>query len=299
MAGLLDEAFADVVPVPQDDGPTPIVPIAYPPGYVRLMDLFRAFLKSGERSPRVLELTAAIIEHNAAHYTVWHVRRQCLWKIQETEGGAVLEDELAYSSDIAHQNPKNYQIWYHRRSLCERLGAGQALPELEFIAEALRGDAKNYHAWSHRLWVLKTYGHWEAEEAFIEGLLRDDVYNNSAWNHRYNFATREGAVVDSVGEVRFALAKLPGAEENESPWVFALAFARKDPAAKAALLEHCEAQLRTEAGAKSAWVHSALVDLLEDAGRARRLETELDATRHYFWARRAEELENAAGIDNL
>jgi protein farnesyltransferase/geranylgeranyltransferase type-1 subunit alpha len=36
-----------------------------------LMDLFRAVLRSGELSERVLELTENILDENAANYTVW------------------------------------------------------------------------------------------------------------------------------------------------------------------------------------------------------------------------------------
>lgn len=94
--------WADVVPVAQDDGPNAIVTIAYTPNckhlvvwrrllflwlgtslmstltpslwyYLvrKLMDLFRAVLKSGELSERVLELTEEILDENAANYTVW------------------------------------------------------------------------------------------------------------------------------------------------------------------------------------------------------------------------------------
>ena len=35
------------------------------------MDIFRGALKNGEHSLRVIELTAAILEINAANYTVW------------------------------------------------------------------------------------------------------------------------------------------------------------------------------------------------------------------------------------
>ena len=117
-------AFDDVEPIPQDDGPRPIVPIDYPREYARLMGVFRAILKSGERSPRVLELTGDLVEHNAAHYTVWHVRRQCLWALAEGDPD-VLGDEMAYAADVARENPKNYQIWYHRRALVERIGAAR------------------------------------------------------------------------------------------------------------------------------------------------------------------------------
>ena len=89
-------AFADVTPVEQDDGPAPVCAIAYAPEYARLMGFFRAILESNERSPRVLELTAALAEHNAAHYTVWHVRRECLWALASSDA-SILNDELRYS----------------------------------------------------------------------------------------------------------------------------------------------------------------------------------------------------------
>ena len=294
--------YEDVEAIPQDDGPNPVVPIAYPAEYSRLMGYFRAFLKSGERSPRVLELTADLLEHNAAHYTVWHVRRQCLFALADEGDAKVLEDELEYSSDVAASNPKNYQIWYHRRALVEKVGGALARPELTFISDQLVGDAKNYHAWSHRLWVLKTYDCWDRELQFIESLHEDDVYNNSAWNHRYSVVTLSGDGLTpavAVREVDYALKWIPGAEENESAWVFATAFAKKDPAAFSRLLAFCESALANDAWAKDCGcLHAALVDLYaakddtkaKAAACARSLATELDVTRAKFWLHRAEVL---------
>lgn len=37
----------------------------------QLMDLFRAILRSGELSERVLDLTEDLLDENAANYTVW------------------------------------------------------------------------------------------------------------------------------------------------------------------------------------------------------------------------------------
>jgi protein farnesyltransferase/geranylgeranyltransferase type-1 subunit alpha len=72
---------------------------------------------------------------------------------------------------FAEENPKNYQIWYHRRAIVEEqiasLSANQtqshgqdldepvthlsaAKRELAFTAKVFAADPKNYHAWAHR-----------------------------------------------------------------------------------------------------------------------------------------------------
>lgn len=62
--------WADVTPVPQDDGPNPVVPIAYTDEFRETMDYFRAVYVSEEHSPRSLQLTAEAIRLNAGNYTV-------------------------------------------------------------------------------------------------------------------------------------------------------------------------------------------------------------------------------------
>jgi protein farnesyltransferase/geranylgeranyltransferase type-1 subunit alpha len=83
--------WADVSPIPQDDGPNPLVPIAYSKEcnvvnnsvckvkqnlisfYIDsdAMDYFRAVTRTNEKSQRVLTLIQNIIDMNPAHYTVW------------------------------------------------------------------------------------------------------------------------------------------------------------------------------------------------------------------------------------
>ena len=232
--------FADLEPLLQEEGEEPIVRIAYPPGFETAMNYFRRVLVNGEYSERTLRLSAEIIGHNAANYTAWLFRRRCLTELygaSAADGNRVAwEVELAYTTEMAMNNMKNYQVWHHRRAVVDALKDGsqvraaelarpkvgaQPLPlpltlpptrmqELAFIRTVLSdsGDAKNYHAWGHRQWVLRTFGGWEAELAYVEELLQQDLRNNSAWNQRFYVlqSSQDLKQLDVVrGEVAYAL----------------------------------------------------------------------------------------------
>ena len=69
-----DEKWADVVPIPQNDGgPNPLAAIAYTDEYDQAMSYLRAVMASNEKSLRILDITDHIIRLNPAHYTVWFV----------------------------------------------------------------------------------------------------------------------------------------------------------------------------------------------------------------------------------
>lgn len=73
MAYSDDPEWADIVPLPQDDGgPNPLAAIAYTEEYSEAIPYLRAIMAKNELSPRALALTEDIIDMNPAHYTVWY-----------------------------------------------------------------------------------------------------------------------------------------------------------------------------------------------------------------------------------
>lgn len=207
------EEWSDVEPLPQDDGPHPIVAIAYSKKFKDVYDYFRAILKSGEKSERALALTIDCILLNPANYTVWQYRRELLKALSKD-----LKEELQYIGTIIRHNSKNYQVWHHRMVIVEWLQ--DASEELQFTEMILRKDSKNYHAWQHRQWCMKTFDLFDNELEYIEQLLREDVRNNSAWNQRYfvlsNTTKFEPDVIDR--EVNFTLEQIELVKKNESAW---------------------------------------------------------------------------------
>uniref|UniRef100_A0A0D6R3A0 Protein farnesyltransferase/geranylgeranyltransferase type-1 subunit alpha n=1 Tax=Araucaria cunninghamii TaxID=56994 RepID=A0A0D6R3A0_ARACU len=209
--------WSDVQPLPQDDGPNPVVPIAYTDEFRETMDYFRAVFHKDERSPRALDLTAQVIRLNAANYTVWHFRRLILDSLQ-----CDLQEELDFIDGMSSNNYKNYQIWHHRRWVAEKLGNIATTSELKFTEKVLFLDPKNYHAWSHRQWALQALGGWEGELKFCEELLEDDIFNNSAWNQRYFVITKSpllgGLQNMRDSELSYCTEAILKNPENESPW---------------------------------------------------------------------------------
>ncbi|TPX56111.1 hypothetical protein PhCBS80983_g04786 [Powellomyces hirtus] len=208
--------WADVTPVPQDDGPNPLVPIAYAPNYADAMSYFRAVLATTDRSKRVLDLTEFIVRLNPGHYSVWKYRQDTVFALS-----ADLTSELDFIEEMAEDQPKSYQIWHYRQAMVAHLS--DASREIPFINRMLAIDSKNYHAWSYRQWVVYTFALWDKEFSDIDRLLEVDVRNNSAWNQRFwVFKNRpegfEGGELEK--EVEYVVKRILLAPRNESPWAY-------------------------------------------------------------------------------
>ncbi|KAI8581566.1 hypothetical protein K450DRAFT_231939 [Umbelopsis ramanniana AG] len=216
--------WEDVQPIPQDDGENPLVPIAYSREYSEAMDYFRAVARVNEKSQRVLELTAHIIDMNPAHYTIWQYRQSLLDALKMD-----LNTELDFIDVLAEEKSKNYQIWHHRQVVVEKLGNGSR--EIAFINKAIEDDSKNYHAWSYRQWVVQAFNLWDNELSYVEDNLRIDIRNNSAWNHRYFvvFSRPDAKIDDSTvqREVEFSKRMIKIAPNNGSSWNYLLGVLRK------------------------------------------------------------------------
>jgi len=129
-----------------------------------------------------------------------------------------------------HRNPKNYQVWFHRRWLTEQIHMRKLMNsealferETETLNTLIQSEPKHYNAWSHKLFLSKLFKVYESnlghEISFTQKFIESDVRNNSAWSYRRHcFSLSTSVEWDS--EVSFALACIKQAPSNESPWVY-------------------------------------------------------------------------------
>jgi len=129
-----------------------------------------------------------------------------------------LKKELEFSEKSAIESPKNYQIWYHRRWLVEKLN--DPSKEFDLTCQMFEDDSKNYHAWAHRQWCLEKYNLWDGELDYTNYLLKNDPRNNSAWNHRYWVITNWEKWNSEIKkrEIQFVADFIKLAPNNQSSW---------------------------------------------------------------------------------
>merc|ERR1712086_1212246 len=94
------EEWKDVTPVPQDDGPVPVVSIAYSNRFKDVMGYFRHVLLTDEVSARAWDVTDDAIECNPANYTAWAFRRKLVTGLNRD-----LQAEMEHTHH-GHRKPK-------------------------------------------------------------------------------------------------------------------------------------------------------------------------------------------------
>ena len=350
--GSLSTVFSDIEPTLQEEA-SPVASIAYTADFVTAFDYLRTCLRTDERSDRTLALTGLALRLNPANYTVWHYRRRILATLQRKSGVTdgesgcdsttgeeklpaldtdVLKSELQLASNLGGGNPKNYQVWYHRRALLEPIltsdsadaNNGRAMSiakdELQYISTVLSNDGKNYHAWSFRQYILRTLSNkelWESDLAYVDTLIGDDVRNNSAWNHRWficHRGTRLPCTPDAAAqECDYALSKAEFDPHNESPWIYLLGYAKEQIRSEAdgsseliiRMIRESKRLRDTVADTTCACCDSTRIELLDMAGgeeerkEAAALANQLgavdDTIRAKFWARREDQLKAVQG----
>ncbi|THG07340.1 hypothetical protein TEA_025845 [Camellia sinensis var. sinensis] len=190
--------WSDVTPVRQNDGPNPVVPIAYREEFAETMDYFRAVYLADERSPRSLQLTSEAIHMNPGNYTKARERGRgggTTFSISETKKrrGHRPKKRVGICCRVALLSP-NAPCLSHsvaRQSKRERgreseeeeekktlPGPVCAVPdgvwqfrrlilealnadlhdELDFIELIANDNSKNYQIWHHRRWVAEKLG---------------------------------------------------------------------------------------------------------------------------------------------
>ncbi|KEP63256.1 UNVERIFIED_CONTAM: hypothetical protein HHA_297510 [Hammondia hammondi] len=209
-----------------------VAAISCPPEDRKRFDDLHALYQSGVRTldPGLLEETAEALDVNSGSYTVWMLRRRVL-----TQFPSLLNfDELEFVRDWTRASLKNYQAWFHRRWVVERLlecmreneasgGKGDTADaeaealrsaealcedELKDVTAVLQKDAKNMSAWSHRVWLRSVYAQpLDVELSWNMQWLRADPFNNSAWMFRQLLAN-ENAEGKSEGKTRCAGRRL-------------------------------------------------------------------------------------------
>ena len=255
--------WSDIEPIPQDDGPNPVVSINYANEFVKLMDLFRGVLAKGEYSERVLTLTEELLSMNPGSYTVWQYRRACLKALNSD-----LTEEVKYMDTFADENPKNYQIWQHRRVIVAMIGDGSR--EKEFCEKIFEEDAKNYHAWAHRQWAVQTFNLWDGEIEFVDKCLEEDVRNNSAWNHRWFVIHKHpnGATTEVVSkEITYTCEKIELVAKNESAWNYLRGIVNTHPTSQDTIVSWLRAFVSSEGErSKNYFALGLLADIRESSG---------------------------------
>lgn len=223
--------------VGNEEKPMPVVHIDLDQDRQDVLNVFNDRLVNGEISERVFCLTEEIILHvNSANYSVWQWRWCCFLHFFGKEDSAEAKEqlvlkELSLMQIVATENPKNYQLWNHKRKVALKRGESHLRDELDFASACLEHDAKNYHAWAHRQFLIKKYVSPSTilfELEYTRKCLEKDVMNNSAWNQRAflrkvcsdSCSDDMKMVWNDEDEILFVALRIQDDQENEAAWAY-------------------------------------------------------------------------------
>lgn len=177
-----------------------------------------------EVSERMYHLSGSVILHvNSADYSAWEWRWKCFVHMSDSDERDFVYYEKEMMRSVATANPKNYQLWNHRRKLAMFQGPSCLKEECTFTAACLEFDAKNYHAWAHRQSLLRmwaTSANLDAEFACTSEFLERDVMNNSAWTQRAFILKLDACTRTFDDEIAYVTSLIPRCVENEAAWAY-------------------------------------------------------------------------------
>lgn len=226
---ILQKYFADVDVVGLRDVQSVDSPLAHILLDSRKQDLLNVFVDRmnchEEVSERMYHLSGDVIVHvNSADYSAWEWRWRCFLHMTREKSREYIHYEKEMMRSVATSNPKNYQLWNHRRKLAVFQGSSCLKEELEFTAGCLEFDAKNYHAWAHRQALLRlwaTPADVESERRVTSAFLKRDVMNNSAWTQRAFLLTLSNVCTYSKDdEIGYTKSQILLCVENEASWAY-------------------------------------------------------------------------------
>ena len=191
-------------------------------------DVLNVFIDRMDRhqevSERMYHLSGEVIVHvNSADYSAWAWRWKCFLYMSESGGRDLVYYEKEMMRSVVTANPKNYQLWNHRRKLAVYQGSSCLQEELSFTKGCLEFDAKNYHVWAHRQSLLRLWGtsaDVDAEFTCASEFLERDCMNNSAWTQRAFLLQLPACEKTVEDEIEFVKSQISQCVENEAAWAY-------------------------------------------------------------------------------
>lgn len=165
----------------------------------------------------LLQLTAKALSINPEYTTGWNVRRRTLLgNVLDKPGvGAeakqnVLAQDLQLTNASLRYNPKNYNVWEHRKWVLEAMPDADWSTELKLVEAFLEKDPRNFHSWDYRRYciqaiisaTLKDQGEsaprskplpaitTASELAYTKRKVAENFSNFSAWHYRSKLLPR-------------------------------------------------------------------------------------------------------------